>query len=1223
MEADIRSELSKRILVLDGAMGTMIQRFQLTEEDFRGDRFKGHPTPLKGNNDLLCLTRPDVIESIHRQYLEAGADLIETNTFNATSISQADYGTEQWAYEINKAAAEIARRATADFSTPDKPRFVVGSLGPTNKMLSMSPDVNRPDYRAVSFDEMYAAYQEQARGLIDGGVDILLVETIFDTLNAKAALKAIYDLFDQGAREVPVMVSATISDLSGRVLSGQTIEAFLYSVENYPLLSIGVNCALGARQLFPFVQTLAERAPFFISVYPNAGLPNELGDYDQTPDEMFKELGPFFEERLLNIIGGCCGTTPDHIRRIVRLAAQHPPRIPPQPEPELHLSGLEPLRIYKDSNFVNVGERTNVTGSRKFRRLIQEGNYEEALEVARQQIENGAQLIDVNFDDGLLDGPACMTRFLRLAASEPDIARVPVMLDSSDWNVLEAGLQNLQGKGIVNSISLKEGEEAFLERARQIFRYGAALIVVTFDEEGQADTFERKIQIAERAYRLLTEKLHFPPSNIIIDPLVLTVGTGMEEHARYAVDFIEAVRWIKQNLPHAHTIGGMSNVSFAFRSHRHIREAINSVFLYHAIKAGLDMGIVNAGQVMVYDDIEPELLELVEDLLLNRRPDATERLLDYAERSTATHQTRKAQAEWRQLPVEERIVYALLHGQVKHIEEDVEEARQKLGDPLKVIEGPLMDGMNRVGDLFGEGKMFLPQVVKSARVMKKAVAYLEPFIRQMHQKSGGRKKGKILLATVKGDVHDIGKNIVGVVLSCNNYDIIDLGVMVPAEKILETAEKENVDIIGLSGLITPSLHEMEHVAKEMRRRRFRIPLLIGGATTSKLHTALKIAPHYDAGVIYVPDAGRSVGVANNLLDQKRRETYLLDVQREYEALRAGYQKRADRSNDYIPLSEARRRRFQPDWSAYRPPVPNRLGVTVLPQIDLYELRNYIDWTPFFWAWEMKGKFPAIFDHPRHGDEARRLYEQANRMLDEIIRHQWLQARAVLGLFPAQADGDDIRVTHPDGTPLGTIHTLRQQRRKRSDQSPYYALADFVAPAESGIQDYVGFFAVTAGIGAEAAVKRFKAQHDDFRAILLEALADRLAEAAAEWLHQQVRKHYWGYAPDENLSNDELIAEKYRGIRPAPGYPACPDHSEKALLFEVLDPERRIGLRLTESFAMQPAAAVSGYYFAHPDAHYFGVGKILRDQVEDYARRKGVPPQKVEEWLAPYLAYAPK
>ncbi len=1221
MVADIRQQLSKRILVLDGAMGTMIQHFHLSESDFRGELFKDHPVPLKGNNDLLCLTRPDVIETIHRQYLAAGADLIETNTFNATSISQADYATQQWSYLINKAAAQIARKVAQEFTTPQKPRFVVGSLGPTNKMLSMSPDVNRPEYRAISFEEVYDAYREQARGLLEGGVDLLLVETIFDTLNAKAALKAIYDLFDQGERIVPVMLSVTISDLSGRVLSGQTIEAFLYSIENYPLLSVGVNCALGARQLFPFVQLLAKQAPFFISVYPNAGLPNELGEYDQTPEMMYQELIPFFEEHLINIVGGCCGTTPDHIQRLARLAGEYAPRVPPTPKDELHLSGLEPLRIYKGANFINVGERTNVTGSRKFRRLIQHNNYEEALEVARQQIENGAQIIDVNFDDGLLDGPQCMTRFLRLLASEPDIARVPVMIDSSDWKVIEIGLQQLQGKGIVNSISLKEGEAAFLQRAQQIARYGAALIVVAFDEQGQADTLERKIQIAERAYSLLTQQLKFPESNIIIDPLVLTVGTGIEEHARYAVDFIEAVRWIKANLPHAHTIGGISNVSFAFRSHQHIREAINSVFLYHAIRAGLDLGIVNAGQVMVYDDIEPELLGLVEDLLLNRRADATERLLDYAERTTTTYRSRKERAEWRHLPVEERIVYALMHGQVKYIEADVEEARRKLGDPLKVIEGPLMEGMNRVGDLFGEGKMFLPQVVKSARVMKKAVAYLEPFIRQMHQKSGGRKRGKILLATVKGDVHDIGKNIVGVVLSCNNYDIIDLGVMVPADQILDTAEKEQVDIIGLSGLITPSLHEMEHVAKEMQRRHFHTPLLIGGATTSKLHTALKIASHYDAGVIHVPDASRSVGVANMLLNPQRRHSYLLDVQREYEALRADYHNRINPTENYLPLQEARRRRFQPDWHAYDPPPPQRPGLTVIPQIDLYELRNYIDWTPFFWVWEMKGKFPAILDHPQRGKEARKIYEQANRMLDDIIRHQWLQARAVFALYPAWAKGDDIEVFDLEGTPLGTIHTLRQQRRKRSDTTPYYALADFVAPAHIGKQDHIGFFAVTAGVGASAVIQRFKSQHDDFKVILLEALADRLAEAAAEWLHRQVRIQYWGYAPQENLSNEELIAEKYRGIRPAPGYPACPDHSEKELIFQVLQPEKYIGLHLTESFAMHPAAAVSGYYFAHPEARYFGVGKILRDQVEDYARRKSVSTDQVETWLAPYLAYA--
>ncbi len=1223
MGATIQSLLRKRILVLDGAMGTMIQRYGLEEADFRGALFRQHATPLKGNNDILNLTRPDVIGEIHRKYLAAGADIIETNTFNATPISQADYGTETWAYRINKAAAEVARAAADEFSTPERPRFVAGSMGPTNKMLSMSPDVNRPEYRAVSFEEMYAAYQTQARGLMDGGVDLLLVETIFDTLNAKAALKSIYDLFDELGRAVPVMVSATISDQSGRVLSGQTIEAFLYSVENYPLLSVGVNCALGARQLFPFVQTLAGQAPFFISVYPNAGLPNELGEYDQTPEEIYRELVPFFEEGLVNMVGGCCGTTPDHITELARLAGQYPPRAIPRREPELHLSGLEPLRVYRGSNFINVGERTNVTGSRKFRRLIQADNFDEALEVARHQIEGGAQLIDVNFDDGLIDGVAAMERFLRLIASEPDIARVPVMLDSSDWKVLVTGLRNLQGKGVVNSISLKEGEAEFLRRAREVLRYGAIPIVIAFDEKGQADSLARKKEIAARGYHLLVEKLGYPPQNIIIDPLVLTVGTGMEAHANYAVDFIEAVRWIKENLPHALTIGGMSNVSFAFRSQKHIREAINSAFLYHSIKAGLDMGIVNPAQIMVYDDIEPELLGLVEDLLFNRRPDATERLLEYAEKHTATAESKRARAEWRQLPVTERITYALIHGQVKYIEEDVEEARQKLGDPLKVIEGPLMEGMNKVGDLFGEGKMFLPQVVKSARVMKRAVAYLEPYIKEMYSKGGSEKRARILLATVKGDVHDIGKNIVGVVLSCNNYDIIDLGVMVPTEKILEEARKHRADIIGLSGLITPSLHEMEHVAREMQRQKLTTPLLIGGATTSKLHTALKIAPHYSHGVIYVPDAGRSVNVANQLTDKTQRARYLSAIQQEYDRLRAGYSQRKDPGQDYLPLSEVRQRRFQPDWSGYAPPVPQKPGITELPHIDLHTLRNYIDWTPFFWAWELKGKFPAILDHPQHGPQARELYEQANRLLDDIIRHQWLEARGVVGLFPAASEGDDIHIFDENNRPLGTVHTLRQQRHKRSERSPYYALADFVVPRSMDKRDYLGFFAVTGGIGSEQIVSHFKAKHDDFKAILVEALADRLAEAAAEYVHMLVRRHYWGYAPEEALTNDELIAEKYRGIRPAPGYPACPEHSEKALIFELLQPDRRIDVHLTESFAMRPAAAVSGYYFAHPDAHYFGVGKILRDQVEDYARRKNVSVRQVEAWLAPYLAYSPK
>ncbi len=1222
MQPDIKQVLQKRILVLDGAMGTMIQRYRLEEKDFRGELLKDHPHPLKGNNDILCLTRPDIIKEIHSQYLEAGADLIETNTFNATSISQADYGTEKYVYDINKAAASLAKEAATKYSTPEKPRFVVGSLGPTNKMLTMSPDVNDPAFRAVSFEEMYNAYQEQARGLIDGGADILLVETIFDTLNAKAAVKSIFDLFDAGYREVPVMVSATISDQSGRVLSGQTMEAFLYSMENYPLLAIGLNCALGAEQLLPFVRSLSEKAPFFVSVYPNAGLPNELGAYDQTPEEMFKELIPFFEEKLVNIVGGCCGTTPFHIGKISQLAEKYAPREIPELEPELHLSGLEPLRIYKNSNFINIGERTNVTGSRKFRKLIQAEKFEEALEVARNQIENGALIIDVNFDDGLLDGVRSMEHFLRLAAAEPDIAKVPVMLDSSDWKVIETGLQNLQGKGIVNSISLKEGEEDFLKKAKEVLRYGAVPIVIAFDEKGQADSFERKIEIAERAYKLLVEKLNYPPQNIIIDPLVLTVGTGMEEHANYAVDFINAVKWIKENLPHAKTIGGMSNVSFAFRSQKHIREAINSAFLYHSIQAGLDMGIVNPAQIQIYEDIEPELLKLVEDLLLNRDPDATEKLLEYAEKHKAKQGKSEKKAEWRTLPVEERITYSLINGQVKYIEEDVEEARQKLGDPLKVIEGPLMDGMNKVGELFGEGKMFLPQVVKSARVMKKAVAYLEPYIIEMHQKEGGSKKGKILLATVKGDVHDIGKNIVGVVLSCNNYEIIDLGVMVPAEKILEEAEKQQVDIIGLSGLITPSLQEMENVAKEMKRKDFKVPLLIGGATTSKLHTALKIAPHYPNGVIYVPDAGKSVGVANNLVDANKKKDFLAELAEEYFKLRKNYKNRKKSTQEYISLEEARKKKFSPDWTKYRPEPPQKLGITIIPQIDLYELRNFIDWTPFFWVWELKGKFPEILNHRKHGQQAKELYEKANLLLDSIIRQKWLEARGILGLFPAYSEGDDIKVLDVNKEKvLGTVHTLRQQRKKRSEKSPHFALADFIAPKETNIEDYIGFFVVTGGIGAEERVKYYREKHDDFNAILLEALADRLAEASAEYLHYLVRKHYWGYAPDENLSNEEIIAEKYRGIRPAPGYPACPEHSEKKFIFELLQAEKNIGVSLTEGFAMLPGASVSGYYFSHPEAHYFSVGKILEDQVRDYAKRKGISFEQAENYLAPYLAYS--
>ncbi len=1216
----LRDILTQRIMILDGAMGTMIQRHKLSEEDFRGDKLRYHKSQLKGNNDILVITQPEIIKSIHRQYLEAGADIIETNTFNSTSISQADYGTEAYVYELNYRAALIAREVADEFTaqTPSKPRFVAGAMGPTNKTLSISPDVNDPGYRAITFDEMKEAYKEQAKGLMEGGADILLLETIFDTLNAKAALFGIMELFEETGAELPIMISGTVIDMSGRTLSGQTTEAFWISISHTKnLLSVGLNCSLGPAQMRPFISELSEIADVFISIYPNAGLPNEFGQYDESPEAMLKVLEEYAAESFFNIVGGCCGTTPEHIKAFAKIADKYPPRKIPNLEPYLRLSGLEPLVFRPDTNFVNIGERTNVAGSRKFARLIREGKYEEALSVAREQVENGAQIIDVNMDEAMIDSVEAMTKFLNLISSEPDIARVPVMIDSSKWSVIEAGLKCLQGKGIVNSISLKEGEEVFKEHARKILKYGAAVIVMAFDEEGQADTFERKISICKRAYDILKDEVGFPPQDIIFDPNIFAIATGIEEHNQYALAYIEAVRWIKNNLSLAKVSGGVSNVSFAFRGNDVVREAMHSAFLYHAIEAGMDMGIVNAGQLAVYEEIEPQLLTLVEDVLLNRRPDATERLVEYANSIDKTKQKEAKDEQWRKESVEERLKHSLVKGIVDFLEEDVNEALKKYKNPLSIIEGPLMEGMNVVGDLFGAGKMFLPQVVKSARVMKKAVAFLIPYIEADKKNTDSSKSGTILLATVKGDVHDIGKNIVGVVLSCNNYKIIDLGVMIPADKIIQTAIDEKVDIIGLSGLITPSLDEMVHVAKEMERRKMNLPLLIGGATTSRIHTAVKIAPEYSASVIHVLDASKSVNVVSNLLTDKN---YGFQIKKEYEELRKNHTRKISEKN-YVTLEEARKNKFLTDWENYQPVKPNKLGLTVFNDYPLEEISRFIDWTPFFQAWEMKGKYPDIFKNESYGKEARKLYEDALTILREIISNKLLKANAVVGLFPANSTGDDIELYCDESCTglLAVMHTLRQQIKKVKGQ-PNYALADFVLPKEYGRNDYAGLFAVTAGIGIDEVVKHYESKHDDYNAIMVKALADRLAEAFTELLHLKVRKELWGYASDENLSNEELISEKYKGIRPAPGYPALPDHTEKITIWNVLKPDENSGIALTESMAMMPAASVSGWYIAHPDAKYFNVGKIGIDQLEDYRKRKGMSKLEAEKWLRTILNY---
>jgi 5-methyltetrahydrofolate--homocysteine methyltransferase len=1213
--------LRRRILVLDGAMGTMIQQYNLQEEDYRGERFAGIDRDIKGNNDLLCLTRPEVIEAIHRAYLDAGADIIETNTFNATSISQADYDMQDLAYEINLAAARIARRAADAFQSADKPRFVAGAIGPTNKTASLSPDVNNPGFRAVSFDELQSAYYEQAKGLVDGGSDILLVETIFDTLNAKAALAAIDLLFEERGIELPVMISGTITDASGRTLSGQTVEAFWISISRPNLLSVGLNCALGAQEMRPHIEALSDIADCFVSAYPNAGLPNEFGEYDQGAEEMKRYIRDFASSGFVNIIGGCCGTTPAHIRAMAEAVQDLPPRPVPESQPYAMLSGLEPLIIRPDTNFVNIGERTNVTGSRQFAKLILNDNYAAAIEVARQQVEGGAQIIDVNMDEGLLDSEKAMTEFLHLIMAEPEIAKVPVMIDSSKFSVIEAGLKCVQGKCVVNSISLKEGEAEFLRQARIVQRYGAAAVVMAFDEQGQADTVERKVDICERAYRILTQQLHFKPQDIIFDPNIFAVATGIEEHNQYAIYYIEATRLIKQRCPGAKVSGGVSNISFSYRGNDPVREAMHSAFLYHAIRAGMDMGIVNAGMIEVYEEIPKDLLQLVEDVLFNRSPKATEALTDYAERVKGGGRVLQKDNAWRNDTVEGRLAHALIKGITEHIEEDTEEARQKYPGPLAVIEGPLMDGINVVGDLFGSGKMFLPQVVKSARVMKKAVAWLQPYIEADKKAAGDQSsKGRILMATVKGDVHDIGKNIVGVVLGCNNYDIVDLGVMTPAAKILDAAREHAVDIIGLSGLITPSLDEMVHVAKEMERQGFTLPLLIGGATTSRTHTAVKIEPQYSGPVIHVLDASRSVAVVGALLspDTDGRSNFILDAKKDYARIR---EQRAGRkaSKTFLPIADARANGAVIDWSNYAPPLPAQPGLHCIAPYPLADLIEYIDWTPFFSTWELAGKYPAILDDEIVGTEARRLYNDARSMLRRIVDENWLTAKAVFGLFPANSIGDDIEVYADESRQevIATLHHLRQQAQK-APGLPNYCLSDYIAPASTGRPDYIGAFAVTAGEGIELHVRRFESDHDDYSAILLKALADRLAEALAERLHERVRREFWAYAPNELMDSQSLIEERYRGIRPAPGYPACPEHSEKQTLWNLLDVERQTGIRLTESYAMYPAASVSGWYFAHPDARYFGVTEIARDQAEDYARRKGWTAEEMERGLGSVL-----
>ncbi len=1231
---ELGAALRERILVVDGAMGTAIQRDRPDEAGYRGERFADWPSDVQGNNDLLTLTQPDIIRSIHREYLESGADIIETNTFNANAISLGDYGMEELAYEFCYESARLARAACDEVTerTPDRPRYVAGALGPTTRTASISPDVNDPAARNVSYEQLVEAYAEATRGLLDGGSDLLFIETIFDTLNAKAAIFAVETVFEEYERRWPVVVSGTITDASGRTLSGQTTEAFWNAVRHAHPLLVGLNCALGAKEMRPFLAELSRVADTFVSAYPNAGLPNAFGEYDEAAAETAETLSEFADAGLVNLVGGCCGTTPDHIAAIAKAVDGKAPRTVPEIPTAMRLSGLEPMNITEDSLFVNVGERTNITGSAKFRNLIKAGDYDAGLAVAVQQVDAGAQVIDVNMDEGMIDGVAAMDRFTKLIASEPDISRVPMMIDSSKWEVIEAGLRNVQGKSIVNSISMKEGEDKFREQARLCRKYGAAAVVMAFDEDGQADNLERRTQICERAYRILVDEVGFPPEDIIFDPNCFALATGIEEHSNYGLDFIEATRWIKENLPGARISGGISNVSFSFRGNNPVREAIHAVFLFHAIKAGLDMGIVNAGALVVYDEIEPELRDRIEDVVLNRRPDAAERLLEIAEEHRGSGEQQEVAAlEWRSLPIGERITHSLVKGIDAHVEEDTEQLRAEIeargGRPIEVIEGPLMDGMNVVGDLFGSGKMFLPQVVKSARVMKKAVAYLIPFIEQEkldnpEYATAKDTNGTIVMATVKGDVHDIGKNIVGVVLQCNNYEVIDLGVMVPAQKILDKATEVGADLIGLSGLITPSLDEMVNFASEMERQGFEIPLLIGGATTSRAHTAVKVTPRYQGPVIWVKDASRSVPVAAALLSDEQRGKLLADTEADYASLRERHAAKNDRP--MVSIDDARANRTPIDWSSYEPPAP-AMGTTtqVFEGYDLAELREYIDWQPFFNAWEMKGKFPDILNNPTSGETARKLYDDAQEMLDRAIEEKWLTANGVIGFFPANAVGDDIEVYADEERTevLTVLHNLRQQGQHR-EGVPNRSLGDFIAPKETGLADHVGAFAVTAGLGGQDKIKEFKDDLDDYSAILLESLADRLAEAFAERLHQRVRTDLWGHVPDEQLANEDLIAEKYSGIRPAPGYPACPEHTEKVTLWELLDVEATTGIELTESMAMWPGASVSGWYFSHPQAQYFVVGRLARDQVASYAERKGWTLQEAERWLSSNLGYDP-
>ena len=1219
---DIVEALEQRILILDGAMGTMIQQVKLQEEDYRGSLFSSHATPLKNNNDVLCLTRPEIIREIHLQYLQAGADIVETNTFNATRISQEDFGLQQYVPEINRAAAQLAREAVAHVMTgdPTRKRYVAGSIGPLSRTLSISRDVNDPGKREVTWEQVRNAYREQVAALLEGGVDVLLVETTFDTLNLKAALYAIEEHFEELGYRVPVMASGTITDASGRTLTGQTTEAFWISISHAPLLSVGLNCALGPKELRPYIEELARLAPIYVSCYPNAGLPDPLSatGFPETPESLAPQLREWAELGWLNIVGGCCGTTPAHIAALAEAVRNLPPRKVPEFPRTTQFSGLEPYKL--GLGFTVIGERTNITGSPKFSKLILAGDFDGALAVARQQVQGGANLIDINMDEGMIDSQAAMVKFLNLIAAEPDISRVPVMIDSSRWSVLEAGLQCVQGKGIVNSISLKEGEEKFKNHARLVRRYGAAVIVMAFDEQGQADTLARRKEICARAYRILTQDVGFPPEDIVFDPNILTVATGMEEHSNYAVDFIAAVRWIKENLPYARISGGVSNISFSFRGNNVVREAMHSTFLYHAINAGLDMGIINAGQLTVYEEIPKDLLELVEDVLLNRRPDATERLVDFAEKVKSSAKVEVKDEAWRAAPVEERLSHALVKGIVDFIEQDTEEARLKYHRPLAVIEGPLMSGMSVVGDLFGAGKMFLPQVVKSARVMKKSVALLIPYMEaERASQVNPKAQGKILMATVKGDVHDIGKNIVGVVLACNNYEVIDLGVMVPAEKILETARAESVDIIGLSGLITPSLDEMVHMAQEMERLDFDLPLLIGGATTSRAHTAVKIAPHYRGPTVHVLDASRAVGVVSALISDDQKPGFLGENRDTQQRLREDYGKR-NLDKKMISIREARERKTPIDWATTRIDVPEFLGRRVISTQSLHELVPYIDWSPFFHVWELRGRFPKILDHPEIGELARQLFEDAQKLLQDIVEGKLFVAKGVYGFWPANSVGDDIDLYTDESRQevLTTFHMLRQQMAKPSGQYNH-SLADYIAPRESGRADYLGAFAVTGGHGADELAKQFELDHDDYNGIMAKALADRLAEAFAEYLHERVRSE-WGYGKEEHLSKEDLLREAYRGIRPAAGYPACPDHTEKRILFELLAPEENAKILLTESFAMWPGASVSGLYFGHPEAKYFGVGKIDKDQVLDYQRRKDLPLEEIERWLGPYLTY---